>query len=221
VMQAEFPDPFLYFVPLLLLGLAPFFVIMVTSFTKLVVVFSLMRQALGIQQVPPNLVINGLAIVISIFIMAPVGMDIADAMRTKSLPRGERIKLEQMFEMFSEGKEPLRQFLLKQTKDRERKAFVDFAQKLWPEKRSRDVKDDDLLILVPAFAVSELTAAFQIGFMLYLAFVVIDLVVANVLLAMGMSMVSPTVVSIPFKLLLFVLLDGLSLLIHGLVQTYR
>jgi type III secretion protein R len=221
MQAANYPDPFLYFVPLLLLGLAPFFAIMVTSFTKLVVVFSLLRQALGIQQVPPNLVINGLAIVISIFIMAPVGMDIADAMRTKPLPTNERVKLDQMFDMLGAGKAPLKQFLIKQTKERERKSFLNFAQKLWPEKRSREVKDDDLLILIPAFAVSELTAAFQIGFMLYLAFVVIDLVVANILLAMGMSMVSPTVVSIPFKLLLFVILDGMSLLIHSLIQTYR
>jgi type III secretion protein R len=142
-------------------------------------------------------------------------------LRTKPLPTNERVKLDQMFDMLGAGKAPLKQFLIKQTKERERKSFLNFAQKLWPEKRSREVKDDDLLILIPAFAVSELTAAFQIGFMLYLAFVVIDLVVANILLAMGMSMVSPTVVSIPFKLLLFVILDGMSLLIHSLIQTYR
>jgi type III secretion protein R len=126
-----------------------------------------------------------------------------------------------LFRIVSDAREPLRAFLSKHARPRERDFFVKSAQQLWPAEQAQALRSDDLMVLVPAFTVSELTAAFTIGFLLYLAFVVIDLVVANVLVALGMMMFSPTVVSVPLKLLLFVLLDGWSKLIHGLILTYR
>ena len=116
---------------------------------------------------------------------------------------------------------PIRAFLMKHAPERERRFFVKSAGNLWPVERVQRLQADDLLVLVPSFAISELTRAFQIGFVLYLVFVVVDLIVATVLLALGMSMISPTTISLPFKLLLFVVLDGWTRLVHGLVMSYR
>jgi type III secretion protein R len=115
---------------------------------------------------------------------------------------------------------PLRDFLLKHSEVRDRKFFERSASRLWPEKQANALQEDDMLVLIPAFTVSELTEAFQIGFMLFLAFVIVDLIVANVLLAMGMSMVSPTIISVPFKIMLFVVLDGWARLLQGMVLGY-
>jgi type III secretion protein R len=220
-MQGEGFDPFAILLPLLVLGLVPFAAVMVTSYTKLVVVFALLRNALGIQQVPPNIVLNSLALIFSVYVMAPVGLEISDKLQEKGVFQAGRMRTSDLFDALSEAREPLREFMLKHGKDRERKFFHRTAEKIWPPKRSAGLTEQDLLIVVPAFTVSELTAAFQIGFVIFLCFVAIDLILANVLLALGMSMVSPTVISVPFKLLLFTVLDGWSLLIHGLVQTYR
>jgi type III secretion protein R len=122
--------------------------------------------------------------------------------------------------LIKQAAEPFRGFLMKHSGKKERVFFVQAAQKLWPPERAADLQEDDLLVLVPAFTVGELTSAFQIGFLLYLPFVAIDLIISNILLAMGMMMVSPTTISLPFKLLLFVLVDGWGRLIHGLVLTY-
>jgi type III secretion protein R len=220
-MQGNSFDPFALLLPLLALGLVPFAAVMVTSYTKLVVVFALLRNALGIQQVPPNIVLNSLALIFTAYVMAPVGMDISDKLQAKGVFEQERMKTSDLFSALSDAREPLKAFMLKHGRERERKFFVKTAEKLWPPERSKNLSESDLLIAIPAFAVSELTAAFQIGFVLYLCFVAIDLILANVLLALGMSMVSPTVISVPFKLLLFTVLDGWSLLIHNLVLTYR
>ncbi len=204
------------------LALAPFVAVMVTSFTKIVVVLSLLRNALGLQQVPPNVVINGLAIILSIYVMNPVIMDtykdVQDKMGTQAPGPMSMDKLGQIVEA---GKEPLRQFLIKHSHDSERGFFLQSAKRLLPADRQAELGPDDFMVVVPAFTVSELTEAFQIGFLLFLPFLVIDLVVSNILLAMGMMMLSPTMVSLPFKLLLFVLLSGWAKLIHGLVLTYQ
>lgn len=213
----QLPDPFLIIIGLVMLGLAPFVAIMVTSFIKLVVVLSLVRNALGIQQIPPNMVINGLAIILSLYVMYPVGLEMVDVLQEADLSQRD---IPSLTKTADRVKEPLRAFLLKYAHHRERMFFLKSARSLWPAERAEALKEDDLLVLIPAFTVSELTAAFQIGFMLYLPFVVIDLVVSNILLAMGMMMVSPMTISLPFKLLLFVLLDGWARLIHGLVLTY-
>src|SRR5690554_953564 len=325
-------SPALVLVIVVALALAPFVAVMVTSFTKIVVVLSLLRNALGLQQVPPNVVINGLAIVLSIYVMYPVILDThaaitarmdgrpppasvqekidaraasnaermraiaaasaaqeaaqpdaddpaptspaaADAMAaeqaaiaasergelfrgvsggigpapeepgaTEGVAEGERempaprvIRAEApqpaqpsgagmdaayLLSLVDAGKEPLRGFLIKHSNGAERAFFLRSAERLMPPERQDSLSIDDFIVVIPAFTVSELTAAFQIGFLIFLPFLIIDLVVANILLALGMMMMSPTIVSLPFKLLLFVLVDGWAKLVHGLVLTY-
>jgi type III secretion protein R len=211
-------DPLLLILSLGLLGLAPFLAVMVTSYAKLVVVFSLVRNALGLQQVPPNIVVNGLALVLSLYIMAPLAQQ-ASAVMGPALSGA--VKTDTMIAGLSAAREPLRAFLEKHADKREAEFFLRTSRNLWPPEQAAAVKPNDLLILVPAFTVTELTEAFKIGFLLYLGFVIIDLVVANVLSALGMMMFSPTVVSTPLKLMLFVVADGWGKLVHGLVMTYR
>lgn len=323
-------SPALVLVTVVSLALAPFVAVMVTSFTKIVVVLSLLRNALGLQQVPPNVVINGLAIVLSIYVMYPVLLDThaavnarmegkpvpasiqaqidarakarakaagatttsapattppatpadatqtaigaqsvnaptspaaADALQAEAdardalagarpdpssaedaaapapaesaprettatqpapapLPKGGKMDTERLLALVEAGKEPLRTFLINHSSNAERSFFLKSAQRLLPPARRNDLTVDDFIVVVPAFTVSELTAAFQIGFLIFLPFLIIDLVVANILLALGMMMMSPTTVSLPFKLLLFVLIDGWAKLVHGLVLTY-
>lgn len=215
------PDPLSLITLLVSLSLAPFAAMMVTSFIKLVVVINLVRNALGIQQIPPNMVVNGLALILTFYIMAPVAQESLDIMEQRGLAKLSMTQdMPQIKEIVSEAKTPLQEFLSKHTSDRERQFFMNTAKLLWPKGAAAKLTKDDLLILVPAFTVSELTSAFQIGFLLYLPFIVIDLVVSNILLAMGMMMVSPMTISLPFKLLLFVLVSGWTRLIHGLVMTY-
>lgn len=205
------------------LALAPYVAVMVTAFTKLVVVFSLLRNALGLQQTPPNLVLNGLAIILSVYVMYPVGLQMsaaAEPIIAQQSQDGSPLQVSQLLAAAKEAKEPLRQFLIKHTAADEREFFLSTSRRLLPEDKRELVTGDDLIVVVPAFTVGELARAFQIGFILFLPFLVIDLVVANVLQALGMMMLSPTTISLPFKLLLFVVLGGWSKLIHGLVLTY-
>jgi type III secretion protein R len=215
----ELSNPLSIVALIAVLGLAPFAALLVTSYTKLVVVLGLLRLALGIQQVPPNMVLNGLAIILSIYIMAPVGMSAWDTIKQRNAASNTPT-LDDLSLIADSAAQPLKSFLGKHVKEREKKFFLKSAAELWPADKAQSVREDDMLVLVPGFTVSELTEAFQIGFVIYLAFIVIDLVVANVLLALGMQMTSPTVVAVPFKLLLFVVLDGWSRLVHGLVMTY-
>jgi type III secretion protein R len=203
------------------LALAPFVAVMVTSFTKIVVVLSLLRNALGLQQVPPNVVINGLAIILSIYIMYPVLLDSYSTIEQHAGGGPQKaVDARQLIDLISTGKEPLRSFLVKHSSDGERAFFLHTARQLLPKEPSQ-VGADDYVVVVPAFTVTELTVAFQIGFLIFLPFLVIDLIVANILLALGMMMLSPTTVSLPFKLMLFVFLDGWAKLVHGLILTYR
>ena len=201
-----------------LLGLAPFVLMVVSSFLKIVVVISLIRNALGVQQIPPNTIVNSMAIMLSIFVMAPIAEDTYAILRDKDLDYKET---ENIIAGFEAGKKPLQEFLLKHSGKVERLFFIKTAKLLWPEGRADNLTEESFLVLVPAFTISELTSAFKIGFLLYLPFIVIDLVVSNILLAMGMMMVSPMTISLPFKLLLFVLINGWSRLVHGLVLTYQ
>lgn len=212
-------DPLVFIVTVALLSLLPFMAVIVTSFAKLVVVLSLTRNALGLQQVPPNMVVNGLALVLSMYIMAPLLNQMTQA--TQATLSSGNLKASGLIEIMSNAREPLRAFLDKHAQPREREFFLRSAKKIWPADEAANLKANDLLTLIPAFTVSELTAAFKIGFLIYLAFVVIDLVVANILAAMGMMMFAPNMVSIPLKLLLFVMLDGWAKLIHNLILTYQ
>ena len=199
------------------LSMLPFIAMTLTSFTKIVVVLNLVRNALGVQQVPPTMVINGLAIVLSAYILAPTAMQTMDAIRDKT----GGSTTDHVVDALEAGREPFRNFLAKHAHERERRFFLRSAGALWPKEAADKLQETDIAVLAPAFIVSELTEAFRIGFLLYLAFVIVDLVVANALVALGLQQASPTNIAIPFKLLLFVVLDGWSALLHGLVLTYR
>jgi len=201
----------------IVLALVPFVAVMVTSFTKLVVVLSLLRNALGLQQVPPNVVLNGLALVLSIYVMYPVGAEMsAKARGIEQVASSTK----NMLAAADAAKEPLRAFLLRHSRPLERAFFLKTARQALKPEQAAQLDERDFLVIVPAFTVSELSVAFEIGFLIFLPFLVIDLVISNVLMAMGMMMLSPTTVSMPFKLLLFVLIDGWVKLVHGLVLTY-
>lgn len=204
-------------ITMLALGLLPFVAMVVTSYTKIVIVLGLLRNALGAQQVPPSTVTNGIALIVSCFIMAPVGMQAYEAAQSQ----GNQGDGGNVVQFFDAAREPFRQFLLKHTTERDKAFFVKSAQQIWPPAMAAKLKPDDLIVLAPSFTVSELTSSFKIGFLLYLVFIVIDLVIANVLMALGLSQVTPTNIAIPFKLLLFVAMDGWSMLIHGLISTYK
>jgi type III secretion protein R len=215
------PDPLLIVTVLGAVALLPFLALLVTSFTKIVVVLGLLRQAIGLQQVPPNMVVNALAIILSIYVMAPIGMHAADTLKDRLQGPVSSRRFEDLPVIYQSVSSPLRAFLQKHTTAHDRAFFVQSSVKLWPKEAASTVRDDDMLVLIPSFTLRELTSAFQIGFVIYLAFVAIDLIVGNVLLALGMQMLSPTVVSTPFKLLLFVALDGWERLVHGLVLSYQ
>jgi type III secretion protein R len=202
-------------------ALLPFLALLVTSFTKIVVVLGLLRQAMGLQQVPPNMVVNALAIILSLYVIAPIGTHAADTLKSHLQGPQAGRRFEDLEIIYDSISTPLRGFLQKHTTEHDRAFFVRSAVKLWPAEQAQALHEDDMLVLIPSFTLQELTAAFQIGFIIYLAFVVIDLIVGNVLLALGMQMLSPTVISTPFKLLLFVALDGWERLVHGLVLSYQ
>lgn len=203
------------------IAMAPFVAVMITSFTKIVVVLSLLRNALGLQQVPPNVVLNGLALILSIYVMYPVILSTHDLVSTEmQISTDEKVSLDKMLHLATIGKDPIKDFLIKHSAESERAFFFRTAKRLLPPKAAEKVSQSDLLVIVPAFTVSELTAAFQIGFLIFLPFLVIDLVVSNILLGLGMMMLAPTMVSLPFKLLLFVFISGWTQLVHGLVVTY-
>ncbi len=202
----------------LLLGFIPFVIVMVTSFAKIVIVFTIIRTALGLQSTPPNMVLNGLALVLSIYIMYPVINESFESTHGRDIAT---IKTEEIPGYFDGIFSPFRKFLYRNTTDMERNFFLGMANYIWPKEIASSTKPENFAVLIPAFLLRELTEAFQIGFLLYLPFVVIDLVISNILLAMGMMMVSPTTISLPFKLLLFVFVDGWSEMIKGLILTYQ
>lgn len=213
------PNPIILLAALGGMSVLPFVAIMVSSFIKIVVVMYILRNALGLQQVPPNLAVNGLAILLSIFVMAPIGYDMYQRFNSHNIEisnlrdPGIRVALEDSFE-------PMREFLGKHSDKHEREFFADSANQLWQKHETKPFDENSVLVLIPSFTTSQLTEAFKIGFLIYLPFVIIDLVVSNILLSMGMIMVSPIMISIPFKVLLFVMADGWTRLVHGLVVSY-
>ncbi|MBS0643370.1 MAG: type III secretion system export apparatus subunit SctR [Proteobacteria bacterium] len=198
-------------------ALLPFLAVLVTSYIKLVVVLGLIRNALGVQSIPPNMALNAIAIILSAYIMQPVFQNAYLAVKDRTLDMSNP---QAIAETVQAGAEPFRLFLEKHTGERERTFFVDTTKELWSEQDAAGVTDRDFMVLIPAFTTSELTSAFKLGFLLFLPFIVVDLVVSNILLAMGMMMVSPMTISLPFKLFLFVTVNGWERLIHGLVLSY-
>ncbi len=212
-------DPILLVAGLLLLSLAPFLIMVCTSYLKIVVVLSLVRNALGVQQIPPTTVLNGLAIIFTFFIMAPVGIETFQLLEKKEISRETNIV--QIWHIVQDVKKPFQNFLIKHSDPKTTYFFLETAKRIWPAEAAKNLKNTDFSILIPSFAVSELTRAFQMGFLLYLPFVTLDIIFSNILLAMGMMMVSPTTISLPFKLLIFVLVDGWALLVQGLILSYK
>jgi type III secretion protein R len=211
-------DPITLALALALMALVPTLAVVSTTFLKISVVMSLVRNALGVQQIPPNLALYGLSLILTVYIMAPVGQNIYEKVREE--PASTR-SVEGLFKAVGRGAEPMREFLFKHSDSHQRDFFVRTGRELWGKELSANLKEKDFIVLLPSFMVTELTEAFEIGFLLFLPFVVIDLVVSNVLLAMGMMMVSPVMISMPLKLFLFVMADGWTRLIQGLVLTYR
>lgn len=210
-------DPITLAIVLALMALLPTLVVVTTSFLKIAVVMMLVRNALGVQQIPPNIALYGLSLILTAYIMAPIGNRIYE--NTVQQPASLK-NVESLVMAVRKGGEPLRAFMERHSKPEQREFFVQTARKMWGPELAADVKQTDFLVLMPAFLVSELTSAFQIGFLLFLPFVVIDLIISNILLAMGMMMVSPVTISLPLKLFLFVAVDGWTRLIQGLVLTY-
>ena len=269
------PNPVIMIIVLAALSLAPFVMIMLTSFVKISVVLSMLRNALGTQSVPPNQVITGLAFVLSIFVMTPVARQMYHDAGSLSDTRDvfSEASVKSLFDGIQRGKEPLRNFLSKHAHAPDRLLFIELSARLRQTTESSaggqtqseksppaeanvepdgvhsakpgqassgtapassspamsaglDGADaarpgkDDFQVLIPAFVTSQLKEAFEIGFLIFIPFIIIDMVIANVLLAMGMIMLSPSVISLPFKLLLFVLVDGWFLIVKGLVLSY-
>jgi flagellar biosynthesis protein FliP len=193
------------------LSLAPSILVMMTSFTRIVVVLSLLRSAIGLQSAPPNAVMVSFALFLSAFIMAPTFQ--------QAYNDGVKPVVDNQIELdvgFDRALAPFRAFMLKNTREADLKLFVDLAGTAQPEKQ----EDLETRIIIPAFMISELRRAFEIGFLLYLPFLIIDMVVSSILMAMGMMMLPPVVVSLPFKLIFFVLVDGWSLLAGSLIRSY-
>jgi flagellar biosynthetic protein FliP len=194
-----------------LLGLLPSILILMTSFTRIIIVLSLLRQAMGTAQTPPNQVLIGIALFLTLFIMNPILQAIYDD--ALEPVQNEEITFQ---EGLDRAKVPLQQFMLGQTREKDMMLFMEMSETGPVD----DVADVPLTVLVPAFITSELKTAFTIGFLIYIPFIIIDLVVASVLMSMGMMMLSPMMISMPFKLLLFVLVDGWGLVTGSLVATY-
>ncbi|MFH1079618.1 MAG: flagellar type III secretion system pore protein FliP [Pseudomonadota bacterium] len=197
---------------LTVISLAPAILLMLTSFTRIVVVLSLLRHALGTQQMPPNQIIIGMGLFLTIFIMMPVWQQVNKEALTPYYE--EQISGEEAVSLASA---PIKSFMLRQTREKDLALFVKIAK----EKRPEKADDIPLTVVIPAFVISELKTAFQIGFLLYLPFFIIDMVVSSILLSMGMMMLPPVMMSLPFKILLFVLVDGWHLIVGSLVQSFH
>lgn len=197
---------------LTVLSLAPALFIMVTSFTRIVIVLSFLRQALGTQQVPPNQVLISLALFLTFFVMTPVWQSVySDALQPLF---AEQISQE---EAMQRGLVPIRSFMLKQVRDKDLELFIDLAKLPKP----KSVDDVPTQVIIPSFMLSELRIAFQIGFLVYIPFLIVDMVIASVLMSMGMMLLPPVMISLPFKLILFVLADGWYLVVGSMVRSFH
>jgi flagellar biosynthetic protein FliP len=197
---------------LTVLSLVPAILLMVTSFARIVVVLSFLRQAMSTPQVPPNQVMLGLALFLTLFVMGPT-IQTVNKDAVQPYLSGQMTSLQAL----KTGSVPVRDFMLRQTREKDLALFVQLSKSPRPEKP----QDLSLTVITPAFMISELKTAFEIGFMLYLPFLIIDLVVASVLMSMGMLMLPPAMISLPFKILLFVLVDGWNLVVHSLVNSFH
>jgi len=192
-------------------SLLPFIFCCMTSFLRFIIVFSMLKTAMGTQQVPPSIVIIGLSMILTFYTMGPVF--------EKMYERGSvpYQKTQNVMLTFEEGSKPLKEFMMKQTRESDMAFFIELSTKTPP----KSPEDITIWQIAPAYIVSELKTAFEIGFIIFVPFIVLDMVVANILLALGMFMLSPTIISLPFKLLIFIAVDGWALIVQGLVQSYN
>ena len=208
------------------LAILPWVIMMLTSYIKIVVVISLLRNALGVQQAPPNQVVNGIALLLTFYIMFPTGLAMYDNAR-EYLNTNAPTKLvssetaQYIMGAVNHTKEPLRTFLNKNTSQGTLNRFYQMAYRIFPKQFRSDLKRTDFIVLIPSYITSQLRDAFAIGVLIYFPFFVIDLVTSNILLAMGMMMLSPLTISLPLKLLLLVMVDGWTVLIQGLVLSFK
>ncbi len=209
-----------------LTALLPFAIILLTSFLKIVIVLSLLRNALGVQQAPPNQALTGIALLMSIYVMFPTCVAMYNAGSeyiNKEAPKNlfSSSSAVYIYNVVEKTKEPLKQFLVKNMLVNHQRSFYQLAYRSMPKEFQSSIKMDDFIVIAPAYITSQLKGAFEIGVLIYLPFFVIDLVTSNILLAMGMMMLSPLTIALPLKLLLVVMTDGWTLVIQGLVQTYK
>lgn len=210
-------------------SLMPFAIMLLTSFLKMVVVLSLLRQALGVQNSPPNQVLNGIALLMAIYVMFPTVLAMykdAESYIEERAPSVEQglfsdSSVEYFVGILDKSREPMRTFLAKNSMNRHVGYFFQLAKQKFPPPFQTEVKPNDFIVLIPAYITSQVKMAFEIGILIYLPFFVIDLVVSNILLAMGMMMLSPLTIALPLKLLLLVMIDGWTLLVQGVVLTYK
>ncbi len=189
----------------------PFIFVCMTSFMRYAIVFGFLKQALGAQQIPPAIVLVGLSMILTLYTMGPVFQQMYEVGSKPYQENGNIVMA------VTEGSKPLKEFMLKQTREKDLQFFVQLSRKEAPQ----TVEDLTIWEVAPAYMMSELTTAFQISFIIFIPFIVLDLVVANVLLALGMFMLSPTIISLPFKLLIFIAVDGWSLIVNGLVGSFN
>lgn len=236
-------DPISMMLFLAMLSLIPLGIMITTCFLKFVIVLTLTRNAMGVQQVPPTMVLQAIALCMTVFVMSPTLQKIGDRMMTQptasdinglsptevnpvvpntsgfarvenSAPMGEQFKKVVYY------LEPLRDFMVKYAHPNQTAYFLDSAKRIWPPEVAKEAKSTDFVILIPSFVVSEMQRGFEIGFLIFLPFVIIDLIMSNILMALGMQQVSPNTVSLPLKILLFVAVDGWGKLLQNLVSSY-
>ncbi len=200
-----------------LVGGIPLMAVALTSFVKISVVFFILRNAIGIQQTPPNIVLYALTIILTAFVSQPLIADVSSILLELDL---EVSSASEFGAILEEASVPIKEMLLERTTNENRQFFLSAAVEVWGEERGSELTEDNILVLVPTFMTTELTQAFKLGFLLYLPFLVVDLVISAVLMALGMIMMSPTIIAVPFKLALFVIIDGWSLVVQGLILSY-
>jgi type III secretion protein R len=211
-------QPLSLIVLLFILSLLPLLVVIGTSFLKISIVLSLLRNALGIQQIPPNMAIYSMALILTMFIMAPVGYQIGDNVKASPFTLEDAQVFNHVDNLMIE---PWRAFMLKHTQKKQLQFFSHSTTQLWPESLRRQIPENSIFVILPAFMISQLIESFKIGLLLYLPFIAIDLLVSNILLAMGMMMVSPMTISLPFKILTFIMVGGWEKLLSQLILSYK
>lgn len=216
-MTVQGVDPLLLALFLAGLSLMPMLLVVCTAFLKICIVLMITRNAIGVQQVPPSMALYGIALAATLFVMAPVGYEISQILKQSPV---DLSSVQALQDSGLQAVKPLQAFMLRNTAPDVLTHLLDNTARMWPPEMAQQVSRDDLILLVPAFVLSQLQAGFEIGFLIYIPFIVIDLIVSNLLLALGMQMVSPMTISLPLKLLLFVLVSGWTRLMDSLFLSF-